>query len=129
MMPDLIVFVVATIIVSILTFVLLVYRGRLVRVTNMLTQTTLDKIVLADKLNTEIEKSQGASIEQTDGFLKFVSESRDWAFQYIEEVQAALKEFDQVILRETQSVDSLPAESLTNIIDAYRTLKEVLPKE
>jgi hypothetical protein len=31
------------------------------------------------------------SIEQTDGFVKFLSESRDWAFNYIEDVQSSIK--------------------------------------
>lgn len=125
-MGDLIVFIVAIALISFLLFSVLMYRGRLIKVTNMLSQVTIDKIILADKLNAEIAKSQGNSIEQTDGFLKFVSQSRDWAFQYIEEVQAAIQEFDMAI--EESKVLS-PKEAIKNILVAHAKLKEVLPKE
>ncbi len=41
-------------------------------------------------LQKELDKRENASIEQTDGFVKFISESRDWAFKYIEDVQEAI---------------------------------------
>ena len=43
-----------------------------------------------DTLRKELEKRDNAAVEKTDGFLKFLSESRDWAFQYIEDVQHAI---------------------------------------
>ena len=42
-------------------------------------------------LQEELDKRDNVSIEQTDGFVKFLSESRDWAFNYIEDVQSSIK--------------------------------------
>lgn len=43
-------------------------------------------------LQEELDKRDNVSIEQTDGFVKFLSESRDWAFNYIEDVQQSIQE-------------------------------------
>lgn len=43
-------------------------------------------------LQEELDKRDNVSIEQTDGFVKFLSESRDWAFDYIENVQQSIQE-------------------------------------
>ncbi len=53
-------------------------------------QLKIDKIVLIDKLTELVNEKESKSIEQTDGFVKFLSESRDWAFKYIEDVQQAI---------------------------------------
>jgi hypothetical protein len=51
---------------------------------------TLDSQAKIQALLKELEKREDKSIEQTDGFVKFLSESRDWAFEYIENVQQAI---------------------------------------
>jgi len=43
----------------------------------------LEYMILAKKHEDTVKNNDGKSIEKTEGFLKFVSESRDWAFQYI----------------------------------------------
>lgn len=43
-------------------------------------------------LQEELDKRDNVSIEQTDGFVKFLSESRDWAFDYIENVQNSIQQ-------------------------------------
>lgn len=48
-------------------------------------QVTLDKIVLQDHL------AQLQTDAEPDGFIKFLSESREWAFTYIEDVQETIK--------------------------------------
>ena len=50
-------------------------------------QLRLDKLALLNKLEQELSLKENKSIEQTDGFIKFLSESRDWAFTYIEDAQ------------------------------------------
>ncbi len=59
---------------------------------NEILQLGLDRAMLLEK----IERLAPASnqIEQTEGFVKFLSQSRDWAFEYIEGVQSALQDFE-----------------------------------
>ena len=88
------------------------------------------------KLSEEINKKDVKALEQTEGFLKFVSESRDWAFQYIEDVQSALEEFDSKmdpILEWSKTYgivngDNAHTEALDNISLAYDQLKKVMPE-
>lgn len=54
-------------------------------------QLKLDKLTLLEKLESEIEKNQSHTLENTDGFVRFLSDSRDWAFDYIEKVQSSIQ--------------------------------------
>jgi hypothetical protein len=100
-------------------------------------QEMADRMLLQKKVEELYQDIENAKLEQTDGFLKFVSESRDWAFQYIEEVQAALSEFDKEIAPQIEWANSFGqvlgnnahTSVLQNISEAYDKLKEVLPKE
>lgn len=80
-------------------------------------QLLLDKAELIKKF-TEISNAN-ASVEQTDGFLKFVSESRDWAFEYIEGIQKALKKYDEAL-----SLDDVAKRN-----EAYIALLKFLPDD
>ncbi len=53
-------------------------------------QLNIDKAILISKLDKALNAKDAQSLEKTDGFVKFLSESRDWAFQYIEKVQQAI---------------------------------------
>jgi hypothetical protein len=72
-----------------------------------------------------------------ENFIKFLSDSRDWAFSYIEEVQAELKKFIEEIepeinyFNEYGDVTSMQPNyySLKKISEAYYELARLLPKE
>lgn len=60
-------------------------------------QLAIDKVVLTQKVQELLSKEDTKNIEQTDGFLKFVSDSRDWAFDYIENVQEAIQDLKAAV--------------------------------
>jgi hypothetical protein len=73
-----------------------------------------------------------------EDFLKFVSDSREWAFEYIEEVQLALIDFKSKVASEiehfdkfgdTLSIQRPDYESMKKISKAYKELIIVLPEE
>jgi hypothetical protein len=72
-----------------------------------------------------------------ENFVKFLSDSRDWAFTYIEEVQAELKKFIEEIepeinyFNEYGDIASMQPNyySLKKISEAYYELAKLLPKE
>lgn len=127
------VFVVVTVLLLISNFRL---RSKRKLLANDLLQQTLDKMALlqhVEKLNAEV---QTKDIEQTDGFLKFISDSRDWAFEYIETVQGALEEFDKKISPTLEyystygtAVEGLHTGLTKEISEAYAELKKILPKD
>ena len=60
------------------------------------TQAELDRLAVYDQTQ-EILKREAERVESSDGFLRFVSDSREWAFSYIEEVQEAVNSFKSSI--------------------------------
>ena len=140
MIPSWIDAVVVGVLVTILIY--LVYRFFRTRVlfkslSDLYMQEMADRMLLQKKVEELYQDIENAKLEQTDGFLKFVSDSRDWAFQYIEEVQAALSEFDKELapdLKWANTFGQVGGETahtnvLKRISEAYDKLKEVLPKE
>jgi molecular chaperone DnaK (HSP70) len=80
-------------------------------------QLGIDKVMLLERI--EKFAPQTNQVEQTEGFVRFLSQSRDWAFEYIENVQAALQEFEEAM---NSKDDSRIEKSLND-------LKNFLPKD
>ncbi len=99
--------------VALIVFLALRVRG----LRKDLVQSEIDKFVFMTQLDKMLQEQDTRNIEGSDGFLKFVSESRDWAFGYIEEVQEAIVKFKE-------SVDSD-----TGYEQAYAKLLTFLPDE
>ena len=72
-----------------------------------------------------------------EDFLKFISDSRDWAYTYIEDVQESLNRFitdiEPEIMYFDEYSDLMAAEpnynSMKKISGAYKELKKLLPEE
>ena len=99
-------------------------------------QAEMDKYLLTQKLEQISNEISTLKLSETDGFVKFISQSRDWAFQYIEEVQAALKEFDNEVAHKFEWARTYGivvnggthGKVLDEISVAYDKLKSVLPE-
>jgi len=98
----------------------------------------IEKMVL-EKTIVEFESVKIKSDESVhkENFIKFISDSRDMAFDYIEEFQAGLKHFVSTIepeinyFKEYGDVMSMQPNyySLKKIVEEYEKLKGLLPKE
>ena len=72
-----------------------------------------------------------------ENFIKFLSDSRDWSFSYIEDVQTKINKMildlkpDVEYFEKFESLyDGHPSyEILTNFIESYKNLQDLLPKE
>ena len=72
-----------------------------------------------------------------ENFIKFLSDSRDWAFEYIEDVQKQLENFVRDIEPEIMYFDEYGVvgdayphyHSMKKISAAYKDLKKLLPDE
>jgi len=98
-----------------------------------LAQALLDNAVMLNQLE---QTSSQKDLEQTEGFVKFLSESRDWAFEYIETVQSGLNKFVEQAGPRLEYFDkygrvvgSPHSEGLEDILVAYRELQKLLPEE
>lgn len=95
-------------------------------------QIFLDNQILLGKIE---QGSASGNIEQTEGFVKFLSESRDWAFQYIETTQSEIKKFVEIVGPQMEYYDkygriinSVHTKSMNKIFDAYQELVNLLPE-
>jgi hypothetical protein len=58
-------------------------------------QFVINYMILNQKLEEMAKQHDAKKLEDNDGFVKFLSESRDWAFQYIEDVQKSIESLEQ----------------------------------
>ena len=95
---------------------------------------TLKLLIMQESLNSENKTDK----EQADeAFLKFVSDSRDWAYQYIDSVQESLNKFISDIEPEIAYFDEYGVassayphyHSMKKISGAYKELKKLLPED
>jgi hypothetical protein len=89
---------------------------------SLLVQAEIDKNIYVDRLAKELELKDSQAIESTDGFLNFVSQSRDWAYEYIENVQKELKEV-------FSTIDNSEKKTLKIILAELNKLRNLLPEE
>jgi hypothetical protein len=108
-----------------------------------LVQTKKNRVILANTLNLLLMQQSMNDENKTDeqksneAFLKFVSDSRDWAYQYIDEVQESLTKFVSDIEPEIAYFDEYGQvgsayphyHSMKKISAAYKELKKMLPNE
>ncbi len=137
MILDTIAFAVLALIIIILLINNLTIRSRNKKLSIETIQMALDKTIISEKLREQLDKKDSESIEQSEGFLKFISQSRDWAFDYIEQVQAALLEFKnkvepQILYAKTYGTvagESPHSVIIDKISDAYDELAKVMPED
>ena len=113
----------------------LLFRQRLISkvLAERLIQAFIDNDQIAEKIEA---KHLSKDIEKTEGFVQFLSESRDWAFQYIETVQEALNKFVkdagprlEYFDKYGRIVRSPHFDLLEDILVAYRELQQLLPEQ
>ena len=103
-------------------------RHKNAKTTSDLVQAVIDKKSLEAKM-LQLSENSGKSLEQTDGFVKFLSESRDSAFVYIEETQATLvktqKELGPIV--EAYRNSEKQTDSMIQVVKSYDEIMKLLP--
>ena len=89
----------------------------------LLIQARIDNAIYVDRLAKEINQKESVKVEQTEGFLNFVSQSRDYAFEYIENVQDKIKDVFSFVDNKTQK------KTVKQILEVVESLREMLPEE
>lgn len=108
-------------------------------------QKKANKVIIAKTLEALMLQQLTRAPSKTDqdqsgeAFLKFVSDSRDWAYQYIEEVQAGLSLFISEVAPQIEyynkygsSVEGMIAPhdfALKKISSEFEKLKTLLPED
>jgi hypothetical protein len=128
------IFVSVAVLFSIMLFDSIKQRLKKRKVQETAIQLAFDKT----QLLAEIERLNGnKDLENSEGFVKFLSQSRDSAFNYIEKVQQSLKEFSEKVeptfkWSKTYGATlgkNVHTEAIEKISEAYDRLKELLPED
>jgi hypothetical protein len=99
-----------------------------------------NKNILFEKYFNSIEENKLSSEENIhkENFIKFLSESRNWAYEYIEDVQNGLEGFVNAVdsdikhfdfYGDTLSMVRPDYQAMKNISHAYKELKQFLPEK
>lgn len=107
------------------------------KILSLFIQSEMDRYFINQKLDETFKELSTLKLSENDGFIKFISDSRDWAFGYIEQVQYAHREFDETVtsiamwndVYGADAESTLLREKLTEISLAYEKLKSFLPKD
>ena len=110
---------------------------KLARLTQECAKLFIDNKTLEEFISVNNVEFKNDSDIHKENFIKFLSDSRDWAFVYIEEVQSGLTKFVNDVepeinyFKEYGDVMAMQPNynSLTKITEAYEELVKLLPKE
>jgi hypothetical protein len=129
-------------IIFISSFLLLIIDNARLRIKNLKVKKKVislatEIIIVSQRLEKELQLKKDGLPENSEGFVKFVSQSRDWAFQYIEEVQSGIHTFIKNTEPEINYFDEYGIassayphyHSMKKISGAYKELKKLLPED
>ena len=97
--------------------------------------TTFENLLFREKYESN-QNEKDNEIHQ-ENFIKFLSDSRDWAFDYIDKSQKQIKEFVDMADKEFAFFDSFGIltekypnyDTMKKISEEYKKLKNLLPEE
>ena len=116
-MSDIVFYPLSVLVVILLSLTIFLYLKKQ-ELAKGLVQAELVKFLLLDRIEKMSEEIQTLETQQSDGFLRFISESRDWAFDYIEKVQSAIADFNS----------AMESSDVVKIEEARIRLSEFLPE-
>lgn len=126
---ELVISVIALLVILVLLFAVYKTKAQKNVLAADLMQAYIDKSILLEKVATLAAEKDANSLKEDDGFIKFLSSSRDWAFEYIENVQTTVQEFKDEISPSIEKLNKTRDANVKVIIQAYNKLVDILPKE
>lgn len=120
---ELALYVVAVVVITGLSITVarLYYRFR--KSIEKVVQLEIDKITLSNRLLIVNQEIENYKLGETEEFLQFLSKSRQWAFDFIEEFQGTLDELFKELDDPEQNIDT------EKVLQSFIELKKYLPKD
>ncbi len=103
-------------------------RQRQKRISSQHLQALFDLQLMKKELERAATEINNTKLEKDDGFVKFLSQSRDWAYEYIASTQEAISKFNSDMEQALES-DLKPAQKLAKVKVILAELKKILPEE
>lgn len=100
-------------------------------------QSEVNKNIIMSEYSLLLQEVENRKLEKSDDFVKFLSDSREMAFTYIEDVQVKIAEFDKLLQEMAEwnrtygtVAGNVPhAEKIEQISLAYDSIRELLPEK
>lgn len=121
-------FIIYMVVVGLLSILTIFLAIRMVKLARINAQLEVDRNVYFEELSKHLATQDSQAIEETQGFMRFISESRDKAFEYINNVQEALEEYRRIADIVPLSHD-MTVEQAEELSRTYDNLMDFLPKE
>jgi hypothetical protein len=110
---------------------------QLKRVTEIFLETLIMYMASQESDYSENEEVKSPEDIHKESFIKFLSDSRDWAYQYIEDVQNGLNSFIKEVEPSINHFDNFGIvvegsphhQSMIKISQEFKKLKKLLPEE
>jgi hypothetical protein len=99
----------------------IVLRNKIIETSILYAQSVLDNNNIKSKIF-----NSDSDLTEKDHLISFLSETREVAFNYIEEVQSSLKEFSTILEKEKLNYNE---NSIDKIIEAYKKIQKTLPED
>jgi hypothetical protein len=139
-MVDLVLYLSIVLVLMFFIFQNIRLKKRFAKSVETLFQVYIDKTIIENATKSrlaDLKESDLVEKESQENFISFLNQSRDWAFQYIEDVQLAINNFiekvDPIVdyhKKFGKAVAISPwTEQLDKISEAVDELKNVMPKE
>lgn len=99
-------------------------------------QASIEKNIVMSEYKEVLQALENKKLEESDDFVKFLSDTRNAAFDYIEDVQANIQEFDSILSDISEWNDTYGsvagntphAEKIKQLSLAYDKLRNLLPE-
>jgi adenylate kinase family enzyme len=115
-----------------LSFILVKVRLDVLKLAKNNLELNFENTMMLEKLVEQQDVINEISFKKNDDFVTFLSESRDWAFSYIEDVQTSITKFVEKVGPVLTYYDKFgrinETPSMNTIFDAYTDLIKVLPE-
>jgi hypothetical protein len=126
---ELVVFVFLIILFFALAYDSLRLRFKVQKLAKQIVQQLLDYDAVVAKFQEAIKENDKKNLEGTEGFVKFLAESRDWAFKYIEDVQGSIDKLKDESAKVNLNSSYLVPEELEGLRKAVAEILQQIPEK
>ena len=131
-MFDFIIFSIFLVFITLLSISTIKTKIKNVELLEKFLESSIEKALIAEKLESEFLKNSKNASSDEQGFVNFLSQSRDWAFEYIESVQEKIKDFESEVLPIINSLEKESIEdfklSTIKMAESSKKLIKLLPE-
>lgn len=96
---------------------------------SIIKQLESDRGALLEQIGRLSAEKDANALKDDDGFVRFLSQSRDWAYEYIENAQKQISDFYDKVSPAIDDLNKIDNDNIKLVLEAYKELAKLLPKD